>query len=214
MSDTGQRKFIRPRRRKLLPVLLVYDLDPDWPAHDIQESLETSQQLKRALQRQGHAVSLLQARDGGLEKLLQPYRPEDWLLFNWCEGLPGIMHSEALAARIIQGMNFVYTGATPEVLEFNWNKHQTKQLLAMENVPTPRWQFYDENSTDGWNCFPAIVKLANEHCSLGVTTESVVMNRHELKRRIRHVQQTYRQPALVEDFIDGREFHVTLWGNE
>ena len=62
--------------------------------------------------------------------------------------------------------------------------------------------------------FPAIVKPMNEHCSMGITQDSVVINQAELTKRISFVLDQYSQPALVEDFIDGREFHVSIWGNE
>jgi D-alanine-D-alanine ligase len=58
-----------------------------------------------------------------------------------------------------------------------------------------------------------MVKPAQEHCSLGVTTAAVVRDAGELRARIACILDAFRQPALVEDFIDGREFHVSLWGN-
>jgi D-alanine-D-alanine ligase len=54
----------------------------------------------------------------------------------------------------------------------------------------------------------------HEHCSIGITPEAVVLDLHALRGRISFVTETYQQPALVEEFIDGREFRVTLWGNE
>ncbi len=205
-----------PRHRAgagLPPVLLIYNLDREWPAADIQEAVGETEKLARAMRAHGQKVQLIRVCNADLPALLKPYDPDDWIVFNWCEGLPGVDHSEAVAARMIADLNFVYTGATPEALSANWNKQQIKELLAHAEVTTPRWQFYGDTAADGWHCFPAIVKLANEHCSLGVTAKSVVMNRRELKRRIRYVLEKFKQPALVEDFIDGREFHVSLWGN-
>jgi D-alanine-D-alanine ligase len=200
--------------RNMPPVLLVYNLDRTWPPHDIHEAVTETEKLGRAMRRQGHSVTVIQVCDADLPLRLKPYDPDDWIVFNWCEGLPGVDHSEAVAARMIADMGFVYTGATPEALSANWHKQQIKTLLQHAGVATPHWQIYENTSADNWDCFPAIVKLANEHCSLGVTTESVVFNRKELKQRIRYVLEKFKQPALVEDFIDGREFHVSLWGND
>jgi D-alanine-D-alanine ligase len=64
-----------------------------------------------------------------------------------------------------------------------------------------------------WDCFPAIVKPAYEHYSLGITQEAVVHSCQELSQQVTLVAETFRQPVLVEDFIDGREFHVSVVGN-
>ena len=68
--------------------------------------------------------------------------------------------------------------------------------------------------TDGWDTFPAIVKPSGEHCSMGVDEGAVVSDAAELRQRVSYVLDTFHQPALIEEFIDGREFHVALWGNQ
>ena len=72
---------------------------------------------------------------------------------------------------------------------------------------------FDAPDADGWNIYPAIVKTAHEHCSIGISPESVVTSPAELERRVADILDVHRQPALVEEFIDGREFHVSAWGN-
>lgn len=101
----------------------------------------------------------------------------------------------------------------PPALTLSWDKRRVKRLLERSGLPTPRWRVYDRAEPDGWSCFPAIVKPALEHCSVGVTSEAVVLTPDELRARIAYVLEAFGQPALVEDFVDGRELHVSLWGN-
>jgi D-alanine-D-alanine ligase len=100
------------------------------------------------------------------------------------------------------------------VLRLSWEKASVKRLLEANHLPTPVWRIFDRADPGDWPCYPAIVKPAHEHCSLGVNTEAVVLNREELRKRIAYILDAFKQPALVEDFIDGREFHVSLWGND
>ncbi len=110
-------------------------------------------------------------------------------------------------------MGFTYTGSGPEVLQLAENKVAVKHVLESMKIPTPAWRVYETSSADDWNLFPAIVKAALEHCSTSLNPESIVTNKKELTSRIEYVLNYYNQPAMVEDFIDGREFHVPLCGN-
>jgi D-alanine-D-alanine ligase len=67
---------------------------------------------------------------------------------------------------------------------------------------------------NGWRKFPAIVKPAREHSSCGLSRDAVVLTHDNMIPRIAYVLSEFKQPAIIEDFIDGREFHVSLWGNE
>ncbi len=196
-----------------LPVLFLYNLDPNWDEQDVQAALSSNQRMSEALQEAGHPVVSAALSDSDLPSLLSRFSPRDLIVFNQCEGIPGIPYSEHEAVRIIESFGFSYTGSSPDVLLLTGDKAETKRILASRNIPTPSGQIYDKPVADDWASFPAIVKTTREHCSLSLSQESVVLNRRELEARIQFILTNYRQPALVEDFIDGREFHVPVWGN-
>lgn len=197
-----------------LSVLLVYGNDPAWDSEDREESDRESRRLACAMRRQGHSVSLVSVCDADLPKALSAYEPSGVLVFNWCEGLPGVHHSEALVAETLEKLRFTYTGASARTLRLCYDKGRVKKRLQSLGIPTPRWKLLSALEAGAWDGFPAIVKPASEHCSMGVDEGAVVSDAAELQERVAYVLDTFRQPALVEDFIDGREFHVALWGNQ
>ncbi|MGQ9843661.1 MAG: D-alanine--D-alanine ligase family protein [Spirochaetota bacterium] len=201
------------KRRSDIPVLLLHDIDPQWELHEQEAAYQSSQVLINELQNEGHSIIDIPVTHHYLDTLLKSYNPNEYIIFNWCEGLPGVSHSEHVVAQILEEHNFVYTGSSPEVLFIGWNKAAIKSLLKSKNIPTPDGTLINNTKSINWYRFPAIVKPAYEHCSLGITHDSVVINQIELFERIHYILNNFKQPALVEDFIDGREFHVTLWGN-
>jgi len=194
-------------------VLLLYNIDPAWEPAEQDEAVTATEELIDALRRVGHPVTPVQVNDTDLRRFLSPYDPERFVVLNWCEAIPGIAHSDALAAEVLEEMGFAYSGSPPAVLRLSGNKEQVKDVLLRAGVPTPAGCVCTPGQSAPWDRFPAIVKPLREHCSIGITPESVVLDRTALRERIRFVAETYEQPALVEEFIDGREFRVTLWGN-
>ena len=197
-----------------LPVLLLYNIDPAWEPQEQEEAVTATQELIDALRQVGHPVTPVQVNDTDLRRFLSPYDPGRYVVLNWCEALPGIAHSDALAAETLEQMGYAYSGSPPPVLRLSGNKEKVKEALLRAGVPTPQGCVCTPERSAPWDRFPAIVKPLREHCSIGITPESVVLDRDSLLERIRFVTDTYDQPALVEEFIDGREFRVTLWGND
>ncbi len=196
-----------------VPVLLLYNLDPAWLDGDRDIAVQEADRLASGLGDCGHPVATVAVRNADLAACLRSYNPREWIVFNWCEELPGMPHSDARVAEILESAGFTYTGPTPEVLRQSWDKAGMKKLLDKQGLPTPSWRIYADADPGDWQRFPAMVKPAQEHCSIGVTTDAVVRDAGELQARIACILDAFRQPALVEDFIDGREFHVSLWGN-
>jgi len=194
-------------------VLLLYNLDPRWPDEDREEVASATDQLGDAMAAMGHPTTMIPIVNDDMAGTLRDYDPREAIVLNWCESFPGVTHSEWLVAQTLEHLNFTFTGASSAALSLAVDKFRVKYILDQMGIPTPAWRLYESLEDDGWNHFPAIVKAVNEHSSEGITREAVVMSPEELRKRITFILDTYHQPALVEDFIDGREFHVSIWGN-
>jgi len=194
-------------------VLLLYDLNPAWTADEKEEVAQAHSRLSDALSSAGYSIDPLPVVDRHFPERLRSYDSRNCILFNWCDGIPGLRHSEYLVVRHLEQLGFVFTGSGSATLALSYDKHQVKQILDQNGVPTPHWKLYTSSAANGWHQFPAIVKPAVGHCSEWLTSESVAMNAKELHDRIAYLVNEVGLPALVEDFIDGREFHVSLWGN-
>lgn len=193
-----------------VPILLIHNVDPAWDLLDQDACRQEAERLVRGLEEAGHVVECLEL--SGLDGLQCLGRYRDRLVFNWCDGLPGVKYGEVRVARALERLGMGFTGASSYCLRLSYDKPKVKTILERAGIPTPKWVVANNHDIH-WSKFPAIVKPAHEHSSVGVTSESVVLGPSELGERINFVLNELRQPALVEDFIDGREFHVGVWGN-
>jgi D-alanine-D-alanine ligase len=198
---------------KVWPVLLIANVDPRESKEEIQESMDLIDNLVNALQEVGHTVTNIIVETNNLPDLLHPYRSDEYIVFNWCEEIPGIPRSDVLVAQELERYGFTYTGADAAALELSQDKRRVKEILMKSGIPTPAWKVYTSASQVDWSRFPAIVKPAFEHCSYGISREAVVESIGELISRVGYILEEWQQPAIVEDFIDGREFHVGIIGN-
>lgn len=197
-----------------LPALLLTDVNPRWSAEEIQERITATRILLQSMREIGHPATSIYIETEELPESLFGYHPSEVIVFNLCDEVPGIPRSCALAARKLEECGFTFTGADSRALVLGQDKRQILRLLYKHGIHVPQWEEYTSSDNVTWEMFPAIVKPAFEHCSYGITRESVVQTHAELVARIRYVLDEFQQPALVEDFIDGREFHVGVVGND
>ncbi len=148
-----------------------------------------------------------------VETVLAAYPPTDWLVFNLGEGMQGRLFEEARIAWALEAMGYRLTGSHGIALARSIDKAHAKRLFGRAGIPTPPWRLYrNVAEVDDALGFPVIVKPVAEDASLGIGPDAVVHDSPALKAQVEHITTCYRQAALVERFIAGREFNVSLWG--
>jgi D-alanine-D-alanine ligase len=183
----------------------------DWTPDDTALSEECLTRMKRSLSVVGLDTEIVQIKRD-IAGSLKKYDPRQTVIFNWCEGIDGAPNAYDAVPPVLEELGFAYTGADAWSLAVSQDKAWAKRLLLEDKIPTPVSKVYEKPVLNGWRRYPALVKPATEHCSYGITPDSVVDDAQELKNRIQYVVDTWKCPALVEDFIDGQEFNVSLWG--
>lgn len=140
---------------------------------------------------------------------LNEIRPD--AVFNLCESVFGNTSWEMNIPAMLELMRIPYTGSSPLTLGLCQDKGKAKDILLSKGILTPRYEIVGrEEDFKPKTTFPMIVKPLHEDGSLGISKESVVYDNESLLQRIRYVIKEYRQPALVEEFIDGRELNVSI----
>jgi D-alanine-D-alanine ligase len=148
-----------------------------------------------------------------VEEALTPYPAAKWVVFNLCEGVNNRLFDEARSALAVEAMGYRYTGNGGEALARSTNKALAKSYLAAAGVPTPAWRVYrDPEQVQADLAFPLFVKPVAEDASQGIGPDAVVRDVAALQRRVAYIAERYRQAALAEAFVAGREFNVALWG--
>ena len=136
------------------------------------------------------------------------------LCFNVCEGFGGESR-EAHMPALLEALGLPYSGPGPLAAAVTQDKPTTKRLLSAAGLPTPRFEVFDcaEAALGCSLAFPLFVKPSHEGTGMGVQNESVVRCPEQLRRQVERILQHYRQPALVESFIEGRELTCGVVGN-
>jgi D-alanine-D-alanine ligase len=179
--------------------------------------LEEVENVRTSLIELGYDVRRFNVTDnvGELVAFLENERPD--LIFNLCESVANVAIHEMHVVGIFELLGLCYTGSGPLTLGIALNKVRVKELLSYHGIKTPEFVVYRTTAEliedDFPLAFPVIVKPSMEDASIGIEPDSVVESFAALKKRVRSIFQGHEQPALVEEFIDGRELNVSIVGN-
>lgn len=173
----------------------------------------TVKAIEKALMANGHKVTRIAATID----LLRDIKAIEGLdvIFNACTGISNkIEQANVVGMLEMTGIPFVGSSLSTHI--FGLHKHISKLLFKNVGIPTANFQvFYTGEEAVKLNLeYPLIIKPEHEGSSLGITDDSLVYNELDLKKGIHKVLSVFNQPALVEEFIVGREFTVGVMGND
>lgn len=173
---------------------------------------ETVEGIAEALRKGGCKVTKIEADEKVYSKLK---RLKTDVVFNIAEGLRGESRESHVPA-ILEMMGIPYTGSGPLTLAIALNKALTHQLLGVNGVSSPSFQVFTrgDEKLDKKLGFPLVVKPLSEGSSKGIRSSSLVRTDQSLREQVSWIMNAYNQPAIVEEFLPGREFTVGLIGND
>jgi len=118
---------------------------------------------RQCLKELGHPIEVVAVEDGRLADRLSAFDPRDYIVFNWCEELPDVPHSEPEVAAVMGRLGFVFTGSSYDALASAYDKPRVKGLLDEAHLPTPPWS---RNSSMGGNSTMRSGAMEGFPCSL------------------------------------------------
>lgn len=204
---------------KRLTVALLYNLKQNAPhvegeAWDTWNELDSEKavaNIERVLRAGGHEVIGMEG-DVHLAQKLSRYKID--ICFNTCEMHYGASR-EAQIPALLDALRMPYTGSGVMTLALALDKPMAKRVMAFHGLPTPKFQTFvvGDERLDPKLKFPLFVKPSREGSGIGITAKSVCRNARELRAQVRGCIDAYHQPALVEEYIEGREFTLGMLGN-
>ncbi|HEX9305021.1 MAG TPA: ATP-grasp domain-containing protein [Thermoanaerobaculia bacterium] len=173
------------------------------------------EEIFEALGKLGHEP-FYQVLDGAEKTLIALARLDVDLVFNLTESYAGDDTMDMNIAAYLELLGCRYTGAGPHALYLAQDKALAKKIFAFHGIKTPYFATSYRGKLDHSHdiSFPLIVKPTSEDGSIGIDAGSVVESIKELMERIHYIQQEFDSPALIEEYIEGREIYAAIIGNE
>ena len=194
----------------------VYDTTQDGDTNEVEADLmSVGNNIKKALEARGYRVTFFDMNEDPLP-FMKLHKSDVDIVFNVCERINDSSLLEPHSAAMLDMLRIPYTGSNPQTLALSIDKIRVKKLLNFHSIPTPRWDYVysmDDDIDEDLH-YPLIVKPANTDNSIGITNDSVVSDREELMKQVRKIVVDEGRPALIEEYIDGDEYDVSIMGSE
>jgi D-alanine-D-alanine ligase len=197
-----------------LPLPCFSDGTPDPVGR--KSSLERLHSVDRALRSSGYRIQVLEFKDNWAAVLQKISKSGADLVFNLCEEFRGNSKLEMNIAALLEMVGISFTGSSSLALGLSQDKGKAKSILIHHRIPTPAFALIapGEKGKAVPLRYPLIAKPVFEDGSLGIDNYAYATNPQDLHWQVRRIHRLYRQPALAEEYIEGRELNVSIIGNE
>ena len=198
-------------------VLVHKDLVPkDVPAAEVDPDSRMGWDVVTTLRRRGHAVMAIGVHDdlSPIRSSIDEFKPT--IVFNLLEAFDDIGVFDQNVVSYLELLRIPYTGCNPRGLTLARDKALARKLLAYHRIPSPDFTVIPvrRNATLPKRMgYPLIVKSLTFEASIGISQASVVTNQEQLETRVAFIHETLGTPAIVEQFVEGRELYVGVLGN-
>jgi D-alanine-D-alanine ligase len=168
------------------------------------------------LRKRGHELLVIGVHDDltPIRRAIEEFHPT--IVFNLLEEFADIGTFDQNVVSYLELLRAPYTGCNPRGLTLSRDKSLARKLLAYHRIPSPDFTVVPVNRKPILPkrlTFPLIVKSLTYEASMGISQASVVANEDQLVKRVKYIHEAIRTPAIVEQFIDGRELYVGVLGN-
>jgi D-alanine-D-alanine ligase len=168
------------------------------------------------LRERGHALQVISVHDDltPIPSSIEEFKPT--IVFNLLEAFDNIGVFDQNVVSYLELLKVPYTGCNPRGLTLARDKALARKLLAYHRIPSPAFKVIPLRTKPvrpKWLRFPLIVKSLTYESSAGISQASVVANQEQLEKRVKFIHDTLFTPAIVEQFVKGRELYVGVLGN-
>ncbi len=194
-------------------ITIIYNVPSDTVTADNRASEEdtvmAAHLAKKALETKHHIVTLLPISVQTVDRIGSIQAD---CIVNFAEYTGMELHHVGNVFLELKKLNTPFTGCIFESYFTTADKITMKNAFDVYKIPTPKWQLFEsrKEKIDPKLSYPLFIKLAYEHCGVGLNEHAVAKNSKEARAQIAHLRATYNQPVIVEEYIDGRELQVTL----
>jgi D-alanine-D-alanine ligase len=174
-------------------------------------------QVARALRKTGHKVSILAVHDDVRKLIAGLARRKPAVVFNLMEMFGDNLLGASGVVGLLDLLGVCYTGGGPGEYYLQEDKSLTKKLLAYEKIRYPDFAVFKQDAeleTGGHLRMPLFVKPLRMDASIGIDAKALVHNATEMMERVQLIHKKVHDAALVEEYIEGREFYVGVLGNQ